>query len=250
MVTADFKIAAAQVASVRGDIVGNIAAHTAAIEAAAAHGVSVLIFPELSLTGYEPDLAAELATTATDERLVALPTLARRHRIDVVVGAPLRNGTAKPNLGAILFAADGTTHTYAKMHLGTGERAFFTAGGEPLVFTASGHAIGLAICADSSQPSHPRAYADAGSAIYAAGVFLNAEWFATDVPRLAGYASEFRMLVVMANHADSVGTFRSVGRSAVWVPGGALLAQADGSESCLVIASSGRGDWRGEVVGV
>jgi hypothetical protein len=36
----------------------------------------------------------------------------------------------------------------------------------------------------------------------------------------------------------------------VWAPGGTLLAQADSVESCLVIATSGRGEWRGEVVGV
>ena len=59
-----FRIAAAQVASVCGDVVQNIAIHAAAIEAAAKQDVSVLIFPELSLTGYEPDLAAALAITA------------------------------------------------------------------------------------------------------------------------------------------------------------------------------------------
>src|SRR5262245_53260102 len=57
----NFKIAAAQVPSVRGDIDANIAIHAAAMAAAARHGVTVLVFPELSLTGYEPDLAAELA---------------------------------------------------------------------------------------------------------------------------------------------------------------------------------------------
>ena len=68
----NFKIAAAQVASVRGDIARNIAAHAAAIEAAANHDVSVLVFPELSLTGYEPELAAEVAMEATpSQRVVA-----------------------------------------------------------------------------------------------------------------------------------------------------------------------------------
>ncbi len=135
------------------------------------------------------------------------------------------------------------------MHLGTNERSDFTPSVELLAFIARGHSIGIAICADTTQPSHPRAYADAGSTIYAAGVFLNADWYATDSPRLAGYAADCRMLVVMANHADSVGTYRSVGRSAVWAPGGALLAQAEGTEKCLVIATSDRGEWHGEVVG-
>ncbi len=244
----DFKIAAAQVASIRGDIEGNLATHAAAISAAAEHGVSVLVFPELSLTGYEPDLAAELAITPADDRLVPLLTLARQHRVKIVVGAPLHNTATKPGLGAILFTANGTTRTYSKMHLGGSERDYFAPGSVPLAITAYAQTIGIAICADSSQPSHPQAYAEAGSTIYAVGVFLNAEWYGTDSLRLAGYAARYGMLVVMANHAASVGTYSSVGKSAVWAPDGALLAQADGAESALVIATSSRGAWRGEVV--
>src|SRR5262245_51908189 len=153
----DFKIAAAQVAFVRGDVAANIASHAAAMTAAARQGVRVLVFPELSLTGYEPDLAAELALTAADSRLAPLLALARHHQLEVVVGAPLHNGK-KPALGAILIRADGTTGAYRKMHLGTSERNYFAPGDTPLAFTVSGHTVGIAICADSSQPSHPQAY--------------------------------------------------------------------------------------------
>jgi predicted amidohydrolase len=245
-----FKIAAAQVASVRGDVAANVRTHAAAITSAADQGVSVLVFPELSLTGYEPDLASELAITPTDERLAPLAALARRHRMAIIAGAPLQNAGARPGLGAILFAADGSTLTYVKMHLGGTEPDYFTPGGAPLSFSSGGQTVGVAICADSSKPSHPQAYADGGATVYAAGVFLNAEWYATDSPRLAGYASRFKMLVVMANHAVSVGTYVSVGKSAVWAPGGALLAEADGTESSLVIAARTREAWCGEVVRV
>src|SRR5262249_48235572 len=71
---------------------------------------------------------------------------------------------------------------------------------------------------------------------------------ATDAPRLAGYASHFQMLVLMANHAASVGTHVSVGRSAVWAPGGAALAEAANTDSSLVITTRTREGWRGEVV--
>jgi len=246
----DFKIAAAQVASIRGDIDANIAAHAAAIEAAAEHRVSVLVFPELSLTGYEPDLAAELAMSAMDRRLEPLRALARQHHMKIVVGAPLHSGTSKPALGAIVIDASGSTMSYRKMHLGTPERAIFVAGDRPLAFTVSGHTVGVAICADSSQPTHPRAYAALGADIYAAGVFLNAEWYATDTPRLIDYAARFRLLTVMANHADSIGTYASVGKSAAWAPGGTLLAEAKGVERAIVIATSTNLDWRGDVVGI
>jgi predicted amidohydrolase len=247
---AEFKIAAAQVASIRGDLAGNIQTHAAVVSSAAEQEVSVLVFPELSLVGYEPELAAELAITASDDRLAALAALARQHRMAVVVGAPLMIAGGKPALGAILLTAEGPPRTYAKMHLGGSEPTFFSSGSAPLTFSANGQTIGLAICADSSKPFHPQTYAERGCAVYAAGVFLNADWYRIDSPRLAGYASRLRMLVVMANHAASVGTYASVGRSAVWAPDGALLAEATGTESCLVVAGRTREGWRGEVVPV
>jgi predicted amidohydrolase len=189
----DFRIAAAQVPSIRGEVAANIATHAATIAAAAKHGVRVLVFPELSLTGYEPDLAGELAIAGMDDRLAPLSALARQHQIEVVVGAPLRDGATMPALGAILLTASGNTTTYSKMHLGPSERTYFAPGSKPLSFNSNGQTIGIAICADTSQPSHPQAYADAGCTICAAGVFLNAEWYATDMPRLASYAARHRI---------------------------------------------------------
>jgi hypothetical protein len=58
------------------------------------------------------------------------------------------------------------------------------------------------------------------------------------------------MMVVMANHAASVGTYVSIGRSAAWAPDGMMLAEAAGTENCLVIAARTREGWRGEVVPV
>lgn len=247
---AEFRIAAAQVPSLRGEIGRNIETHVASVKAAAALGVSVLVFPELSLTGYEPELATTLALAVDDARLSPLSELAQRHRMHLVVGAPLANGDEKPFLGAILFGPDGTRQTYAKMHLGGTEPNYFAPGDKPLMFEFHGQKVGLSICADSSAPSHPEIYASLGATVYAAGVFLNAEWYAADAPRLAAYASRHRLLVVMANHAASVGTYTSVGRSAVWAPDGELLAQASGDEDVLVIAPCDRGSWRAAVCGL
>ena len=176
----DFSIAAAQVGLIRGDIDANIAIHAAAIEVAAAHQVSVLVFPELSLTGYEPALAADLAIVEDDASLGRLRALAQQHRMEVVVGAPLKSGHGKPSLGAIVMTPDGATTTYHKMHLGSTERPYFVTGHVPLALTVAAETVGLGICADSSHVSHPQAYADRGAGVYAVGVFMNAEWYATD----------------------------------------------------------------------
>lgn len=245
----EFKIAAAQVPSIRGEITTNLAMHAGAMRAAGDREISVLTFPELSLTGYEPELASELAITAADARLEPLRRLARQHRIVAVIGAPLKKiGSGKPAIGAIVITESGATLAYHKMHLGGSEPNYFSPGDRPMALDVGGQKVGLAICADASQASHPQAYAQQGANIYAAGVFLNAEWYATDMPRLASYAAGYRMLTVMANQGASSGTYKSVGKSAIWSPDGALLAEAEGTESALVVATNNGGSWSGEVI--
>ena len=81
-------------------------------------------------------------------------------------------------------------------------------------------------------------------------MFLTDKWYLTDVPRLQKFAVDFGMLTVMANQAASIGTHRSGGRSAVWRPGGSLLAQAAGTEEALVIATDVNGVWEGHTLGM
>jgi predicted amidohydrolase len=248
----NFKIAAAQVASIRGELARNVRTHAAAIAAAAEQDVAVLVFAELSLMGYEPELASTHAISPTEARLDPIAEAAQRYGMHVIAGASLAgtsliaNG-AKPALGAILFGPDGSRRTYAKMHLGGVEPNYFSAGAQPLVLDADGHSVGLSICADSAEPSHVERYARLGATIYSASVFLNTEWYATDIPRFARYAARHRLLVVMANHSASVGSYASVGQSAIWGPDGTLLAQAAGTEDALVIATRSAELWRAEV---
>ena len=60
------KIAVAQISSVDGNVTENIAVHMNAIEKAVSVGVSYIVFPELSLTGYQPECASNLAFTVND----------------------------------------------------------------------------------------------------------------------------------------------------------------------------------------
>lgn len=244
----EFKIAAAQVPSIRGDLNRNIEKHLDAMAAAASHDVSVLVFPELSLMGYEPELAKAFELNPSDTRLEPIACLARQKRMQVVTGASIVSGQLKPYLGAFVFGVDGTVRTYAKMHLGGNEPSYFTPGNTLMSIVSHGQSIGLSICADSSQRSHPAAYASKVATAYAAGVFLNAEWYATDSPRFSAYAVDFGMLVLMANHAASIGTFVSVGKSAAWAPDGSLIVCANGTETALVVVTRTGDNWIGEVV--
>lgn len=243
-----FAVAAAQVASYREEIELNLEIHAAAARAAAAQGVAVLLFPELSLTGYEPDLAEALAVEPTDERLRALGAIATLHQMTIIVGAPLRSLETRPLLGSIILHPDGHRTTYAKMHLGSEEVAFFVPGTQPSVIDTGGQKIGLAICADSSRESHPAWYHEQDCNIYAASVFLNDVWFVGDTPRLERYARKHQMLVVMANHGKSKGTLESFGHSTIWRPDGSVCLQSPDTASCLLIAEQANGNWSGRTV--
>ncbi|HMC85327.1 MAG TPA: nitrilase-related carbon-nitrogen hydrolase, partial [Chitinophagaceae bacterium] len=63
------KICAAQIRPIKGDIQTNIENHKRLIELAFSYQAETIIFPELSLTGYEPALAKELAINENDSRL-------------------------------------------------------------------------------------------------------------------------------------------------------------------------------------
>ena len=244
----DFTIAAAQISSVGGDVSRNLAAHMDAVVAAASHNISALVFPELSLTGYEPDLAASLAFSVDDARVASLRRLAVEHRIALTVGAPVRTAADKPAIGAFILTPDGDARTYLKMHLGKSEVASFSPGEQPFTLDVDGHRLGISICADSSRESHAQTCRDLGAQIYAAGVFLTSEWYREDAPRLQKYAAKFGLLSVMANQAASGGTYESVGKSAIWAPGGDLLVQADGVERALVTATLGKTGWQGKLI--
>lgn len=63
------KISVAQMRAVAGNIPENIKKHERLIDIVNSMQSDAIFFPELSLTGYEPRLAKELATNPDDSRL-------------------------------------------------------------------------------------------------------------------------------------------------------------------------------------
>lgn len=244
-------IAAAQSIAIAGDLQANIVRHQAFIRTAADQGVQLLVFPELSLTGYEPDLAATLAVSPQTPLLQPLRDLAREVGVTAVVGMPIRLSPSGPVLiGALVLAADGSLRVYSKQHLHAGEERAFApgVGGEHLVFADD--VVALAVCADFCHASHARAAAESGAGIYAAGVLISEKGYAPDTALLQGYAAEHSMLVLMANHGGPTGGWVSAGRSAVWTAEGSLLVAAEGTGDLLVMARRTAGVWRGRVMAV
>ncbi len=225
----------------------NVDTHLAAIACAAREGVGCLVFPELSLVGYELALAAEMALLPDDSRLSPLVDAAVRHRIQVVAGGPLAREGDMPAIGAFIFHPEGDTRVYAKMHLHPGEDQWFGAGDRHYLIELGGERLALAICADANHEEHARSCAALGATAYLAGVMVSGAGYPADSDRLAAHARRHGMLVGMANHNRPTGGWQPVGKSAVWAAEG-LLAAADETGSALVIAERWTDGWRGEVV--
>ncbi|AKS05246.1 carbon-nitrogen hydrolase family protein [Pseudomonas trivialis] len=242
-------LAAAQSISIAGDVPANIERHLAFMHVAAEHNVQLLVFPELSLTGYEPLLAAGLTITPDDPVLAPLREMARALRLTAVVGMPVRlTPDAGVLIGALVLGADGSLAVYTKQHLHPGEEVAFVPGQGGAPFKRGDEQIALAVCADFSHASHPRLAAEAGATVYAAGVLISEGGYATDSALLQGYAAEHGLLVLMANHGGPSGGYACAGRSAIWAADGGLLAAAPGVGDALVIARRNDAVWAGQVV--
>ncbi|WNO03743.1 carbon-nitrogen hydrolase family protein [Rhodoferax mekongensis] len=233
-----FAIAAAQSTSVPLDVAANVQNHLRFVEAAAQHGVQWLVFPELSLTGYELAAMPDLVLHADHALLAPLREAAQRTGMAITVGAPVDSGSALPFVGAITLRPDGQHYVYAKYHLHGSETRFATAGSAQVGLQAwAGQQIASAICADTNYPSHAAQAAAAGACVYAAGILTSANGYAAEAPLWARYAREHAMTVVIANHGGPSGGYLSAGRSGIWDSQGELLAVARGTGDCLVIAS-------------
>ena len=242
-------IAAAQSVSLDGDVAANVARHLAFVDAARERGAHLVVFPELSLTGYEPARAHEVALRPDDPRLAPLRTAARDAALTIVAGAPLASAHGL-HIAAFIAAPDGTITVYAKQYLHPGEAAFFVPGPAGAVVRVNGAAVGVAICADLGHVEHAAAAAASGAVVYAVGALITPEGYPADERLLRGHARNHDMVVLMANHSAPTGGWIPAGRSAVWAAGGDAIAAAAGTAESLVIARQDAATWRGEIIAV
>ena len=103
-------LAAAQFRSKAGDVASNIDRHLQFADEANRHGADIIVFPELSLSGYEPTLAEGLETTADDTRFEPLKRQAQALTMTICAGMPLMT-SGKPEIGMIVWQPDGRAET-------------------------------------------------------------------------------------------------------------------------------------------
>ena len=244
------RIAAAQSISVAGDIAANIDIHLKFIHAAHEAGVNFLVFPELSLSGYELPMLKDLLIEPQDARLNPIRTLVKETQMTVVIGVPL----AAPHgitISAIAFFPDGSAQIYSKQYVHSSE-ALYAVDGEKvnLKYPLRDESFALGICADTTHPTHAERAAATGASLYVAGVLLSESAYAKDAAQLQGYAQQHHMGVLMANHGGPSGEYISAGKSAFWAPDGCLIVTTLGTGNALIIATKNGSTWSGEVINV
>ena len=145
-----FRIALCQSNLPVGDIDGNVERLRERIDAAQKKGAELVIFPELSLSGYPPEDLL-LKPSFVERSRAAVHELATDiHDLVVLVGCPYPDGDLY-NAAAVL--ANGKVVTiYRKQYLPNyavfDEQRYFTSGDQAIVIDINGNRIGLTICED------------------------------------------------------------------------------------------------------
>lgn len=223
------RICAAQTRPFTGDIARNIAAHKQLIELAATEQAELIIFPELSITGYQPALAKDLATTPSDPLFDVFQQLSNQHNMIVGIGAPTKGNC----ITMILFHPLQPRQTYSKKYLHADEEPFFISGQNASTSIDNHPEIALAICYEISIPEHAENAKNAD--IYFASVAKTPAGVSKANLRLAEIAKQYSMTVIMSNSIGDADGGDCGGNSAVWNNQGILVAQMDDANEGILV---------------
>lgn len=219
------KIALAQLNFCVGDIAGNLQKHLLAIDKAKKLGADLVIFPELSLTGYSPEdlllrpAFISAATNALDE-LVAKTT-----GIDVLAGHPHREDKLLYNCCSLI--RDGhIVGQYAKQCLPNysvfDEYRYFTPGNQAFIATIKNIPTGIVICEDVWQQGPIDRVVAAGAKLI---IIINASPFEINkhdlrLSLLTNYAKKYHTPIVYVNHVG--------GQDEIIFDGGSMMVNENG----------------------
>src|SRR5258708_31725986 len=159
------KIAIAQCAPALGAVQRNLEMHREWTAKAKAGGAGLVVFPELSLTGYYlKDLAADVACRGDDPVLAPIAEASRG--IDIVAGFVERSKDAKLHIAQGYWSGGQLRHVHRKVYLPTygifDDGRYFRPAGDFKTFDTALGTAGLAICEDIWHLSGPYIYAWGG----------------------------------------------------------------------------------------
>lgn len=244
------KVGLAQITPRLGDVEANLTLHLRTIEEAAEKGVELLVFPELSLTGYRlRDLTFSVALTPTANNPIFGRLLDASRDLDIVVSFVEADVRQKFYIAAAYLSGGTVVHLHRKVYLPTygmfEEGRYFAWGDAVRAFDTRFGRTGILICEDFWHVSP--AYllwldgadililisASPGRGLATEQKIGSAVW----VEHInQAYASMFTNFVLHANRTGFEDGVNFWGGSTVYDPEGKLLVQGPYYEEALVTA--------------
>lgn len=242
-------IALAQINTKLGDVDANLEKHLTLAHQASKDGAQLIVFPELSLTGYVlQDLASTVACRPTAQNPIFHKLLEASRELDIVVGFVEEDARYRFYISSAYLSNGEVVHVHRKVYPPTygifDERRYFAAGDSFRAFDTRFGRVGILICEDFWHASSPYALWMDGadiliftSASPGRGVteetLGSAQWVETVTKTYAGLFTTF---ILHANRVGFEDGLNFWGTSTAFDPDGKLLAQAQFDEEGVTLA--------------
>jgi len=228
------KLGVAQIKPKRGDIESNIELHKEMIFLALTKGVSAIFFSELSITGYEPELAEGLKVNQQEKKFEIFQKISNEKEITIGIGAPTESEEGV-QISMLIFKPNKNVQTYSKQILHDDEKPYFKKGNGQFVLNLNGNKIAPAICYESLQIEHLENSIHKGAELYVASVAKPQKGINKAKVYFSKVAKEKSIPILMANCVGFCDNFESVGQSSIWNKHGKILGQLSESEEGILI---------------
>jgi NAD+ synthase (glutamine-hydrolysing) len=244
------KLALAQINTRLGDIQANLEKHLALAKQAGQDGMDLLVFPELSLTGYVlQDLVPAVCCRPKADDPVFCHLLDASRELDLMVGFVEEDTRYRFYIASAYLSQGKVVHVHHKVYLPTyglfDEGRFFAPGNSVRAFDTRFGRFGMLICEDFWHASPPYllwldgadvllfASASPGRGLNGGPKLESSAWV-EDTNR--AYAGLFTTFVVHANRAGFEDGLNFWGGSTIFDPDGKLEIQGPYFEEALIKA--------------
>ena len=234
------KISVAQTRPVKGDITHNLDTHYRLIELGLAQDVDVIIFPELSVTGYEPELAASLAAHENDDMFDHLQDLSDKFGITIGVGMP-KKLTEGISIGTVVIQPQQVRHIYCKKYLHDSEMPSFTSSENFTGLIGPQKDIALGICYEMSVDEHFNKISASGATYYMNSSVKDHESLGRTYKRLSEVSKRHGIITMVSNCVGMTGDYDCPGGSAIWDTEGTLLSKLNETHEGILIYDTASG---------